>query len=61
MTVLISPCLVSQTAKALEELSLNTPNERVKIELINFDDVKSKKPVVVEEKKQEDAEDIDGN
>ncbi|GJE84429.1 ribonucleoside-diphosphate reductase subunit [Phanerochaete sordida] len=51
----ISPS--KRAAKALDELSLNTPSKRVKIEAIAFDDAKPTKPVV-EEKSQADDEEL---
>ena len=42
---------------AFDELSLNTPSKRVKIEPLSFGDVKHVKPVV--EETQEAVEDLD--
>lgn len=46
-----------QAAAALDELSLNTPSKRVKIEAINFDDAKPKKPVVDAKEPEQKVED----
>ena len=37
-------------------MSLDSPNKRVKIEALKFDDVKAKKPVVEESKPEEDID-----
>ncbi|KIP12675.1 hypothetical protein PHLGIDRAFT_17490 [Phlebiopsis gigantea 11061_1 CR5-6] len=56
---LLTPSNVTPTkraAKAFDEMSLDSPNKRVKIEAIKFDDLKSKKAVVEDSKPEEDLD-----